>query len=210
MRIGILLFLVAAAIIANIYTDGRLIKSLYRYKKYYKMAGVAAVAIAVYLMFKKSPDRAREMVMTSHEYLKYLPVDKNASSILNPILDFTSKYGGAGLGAAGHPILNLGQGQQGTRQAYAEARITKSGGGTHLDAEEPPRVKATKRSVSETKKKYVAAQQGWKCGHCNKQLPAWFEVDHKIRLEHGGSNHIDNLVALCRDCHGEKTAIENL
>jgi hypothetical protein len=68
----------------------------------------------------------------------------------------------------------------------------------------------TKRSVSETKKKYVAAQQGWKCGACNKQLPAWFEVDHKISLNNGGSNHIDNLIALCRDCHGKKTSLENL
>ena len=25
-----------------------------------------------------------------------------------------------------------------------------------------------------------------------------------------GSNHINNLIALCRDCHGEKTAQENL
>ena len=68
----------------------------------------------------------------------------------------------------------------------------------------------TKRSVSETKKKFVAARQGWKCGDCQDQLNAWFEVDHKIRLEHGGSNHVDNLVALCRDCHGKKTTIENL
>ena len=103
-----------------------------------------------------------------------------------------------------HPILNLGGDG---RQSYAEARITKSGG---IPAEGGTQVKATKRSVSETKKKYVAAQQGWKCGNCTKQLPAWLEVDHKIRLEHGGSNHIDNLVALCRDCHGEKTAMENL
>jgi 5-methylcytosine-specific restriction endonuclease McrA len=29
-------------------------------------------------------------------------------------------------------------------------------------------------------------------------------------LEYGGSNHIDNLVALCRECHGKKTTIENL
>ena len=70
--------------------------------------------------------------------------------------------------------------------------------------------KSTKRCVSETKKKFVASQQGWKCEHCQIQLPAWFEVDHKIRLEHGGSNHVDNLVALCRDCHGKKTAMENL
>lgn len=237
MRIGIVLFVIAAAVIANIYTDGRLLKSLYRYTKYYKMAGVALAALAIYVLFKKSPERAKELVFTSHEYLKYLPVDKNASGILNPILDFTSKYssgvatGGAAAASmfgASHPILNLGSnrglggatgasGATGGRQSYAEARITQSGipldsqgmgGGDTRGA--GGQVKATKRSVSETKKKYVAAQQGWKCGHCNKQLPAWFEVDHKIRLEHGGSNHIDNLVALCRDCHGEKTAIENL
>ncbi len=68
----------------------------------------------------------------------------------------------------------------------------------------------TKRSVSETKKKYVASQQGWCCKHCSIQLPAWFEVDHVVKLEYGGSNSIDNLEALCRDCHGKKTAMENL
>jgi len=45
---------------------------------------------------------------------------------------------------------------------------------------------------------------------CQKQLPAWFEVDHVMKLEYGGSNDITNLVALCRDCHGKKTAYENL
>ena len=215
MRIEIILFLIAAAVMANIYTEGKLVRSLSKYKKYYQMAGVAFAALAMYVLFKKNPDRARDIVFTSNEYLKYMPVDKNASSILNPILDFTSKYsGGVAAGSAAYssdsayPILNLGgSGGGGTRQSYAEARITKSGVPVIGGGAEPVK---TKRSVSETKKKYVAAQQGWKCGNCTKQLPAWFEVDHKIRLEHGGSNHIDNLVALCRDCHGEKTAMENL
>ena len=70
--------------------------------------------------------------------------------------------------------------------------------------------KSTKRSVSETKKKYIASQQNWKCKHCQNQLSAWFEVDHKIRLEHGGTNEVNNLEALCRECHGKKTAMENL
>ena len=70
--------------------------------------------------------------------------------------------------------------------------------------------KTTKRSVSETKKKFVASNQNWKCGKCGTQLPAWFEVDHKIRLDQGGDNHVDNLVALCRSCHGQKTTMENL
>jgi hypothetical protein len=205
MRIGIVLFFIAAAVMANIYTEGRLLKSLFKYKKYYQMAGVGFAALAIYVLFTKNPQRARDLVMTSNEYLKYMPVDKNATNILNPILDFTSKYGGE-LDSNPYPIINLGSNDHADgRQTYAESRITKSGVPVIGS-----QVKATKRSVSETKKKYVAAQQGWKCGHCKKQLPAWFEVDHKIRLEHGGSNHIDNLVALCRDCHGEKTAMENL
>jgi len=69
---------------------------------------------------------------------------------------------------------------------------------------------ATKRCVSETKKKYVASNQHWKCGECNSQLNAWFEVDHKIRLEHGGGNDVNNLIALCRECHGKKTSMENM
>ena len=69
---------------------------------------------------------------------------------------------------------------------------------------------STSRSVSGTKKKYVASNQDWNCGNCNNQLNAWYEVDHKIRLEHGGSNEVQNLVALCRECHGQKTAMENM
>ena len=68
----------------------------------------------------------------------------------------------------------------------------------------------SKRSVSETKKKYVDSRQGMKCATCGVQLPASFEVDHKIRLEHGGSNEVNNLHAQCRNCHGEKTTMENL
>ena len=69
---------------------------------------------------------------------------------------------------------------------------------------------ATKRSVSETKKKYVAAQQDWKCGECKSQLDHTYEIDHRIRLVYGGGNDVQNLVALCRNCHGKKTASENM
>jgi hypothetical protein len=71
-------------------------------------------------------------------------------------------------------------------------------------------IKATKRSVSETKKKFVASQQNWRCGQCNAQLNHTYEIDHRVRLEYGGSNEVNNLVALCRNCHGVKTAKENM
>ena len=52
--------------------------------------------------------------------------------------------------------------------------------------------------------------QDWKCKKCSIKLPAWFEVDHVVRLEHGGGNDVQNLEALCRECHGKKTAMENM
>jgi 5-methylcytosine-specific restriction endonuclease McrA len=125
-----------------------------------------------------------------------MPIDKGTSRILSPILDFTSRqnyqrdqtaYGGS------VPVLPVDH----LSHKLQTSGVARPG-------------QKVKRSVSETKKKFVAARQGWKCGDCQLQLNAWFEVDHKIRLEHGGSNHIDNLVALCRDCHGKKTTIENL
>jgi hypothetical protein len=70
--------------------------------------------------------------------------------------------------------------------------------------------KKSKRSVSETKKKYVASLQNWRCKHCQNQLSAWFEVDHVQGLEFGGSNDVDNLQALCRECHAKKGSVNKL
>jgi hypothetical protein len=197
MRFEIILFLIAGFFIANIYTDGKYMKLVLSWKKYYQMAGIAIGAFVLYWLFKKNPNQAKQMLISSNEYLKYLPVDRNTSSMISPILDFTSRHTFAPQQNGGYnfPMTSVSNERDIQRNG---SRIMNSGKGT------------TKRSVSETKKKFVAARQNWHCAKCNKQLPAWFEVDHKVRLEYGGSNHVDNLEALCRDCHGEKTAIENL
>ena len=96
------------------------------------------------------------------------------------------------------PIFSFAKENRGQERVINSGRANFSGSGT------------TKRSVSETKKKYVASRQNWHCQDCNEQLTAWFEVHHKTPLEKGGSNHIDNLVALCRNCHGAHTAMDNL
>ena len=193
MRFEIILFLVAGFILANIYTDGKYTKLLIINKKYIQMGGVAFATLMVYLLIKKNPLRARDIVNVSNDYIKYLPLDKDTTSVISPILDFTSKqnfYDDTHMDDGNQPILPVHQ--------NSENKLMNSG------------KKGTKRSVSETKKKFVASRQNWNCNDCNKQLNAWFEVDHVVRLEHGGSNHIDNLVALCRECHGKKTTIENL
>ena len=182
MRIEIAIILVSSFLIMNIYTEGKFLQKALSYKKYYQIGGIIVGAFFVYYLIKKNPLKAREIVMASNEYIKYLPIDKNTTDILSPILDFTSK--GNFYKDVNHPIVSIQQGA---------INSTKY-----------------KRSVSETKKKFVAARQNWKCNNCHQQLKASFEVDHIVRLENGGSNHVDNLVALCRECHGEKTTIENL
>ena len=66
------------------------------------------------------------------------------------------------------------------------------------------------RNVSEQVKKSVAAGQYWKCGKCNAMLDATYEIDHMVALEDGGDNNINNLQALCRNCHGKKTMYNNI
>jgi len=66
------------------------------------------------------------------------------------------------------------------------------------------------RKVSDQLKKIVASQQHWNCKKCKNILDATYEVDHIIALEDGGNNHIQNLQALCRNCHGKKTMEDNI
>jgi hypothetical protein len=194
MRIEIILLIATGLFVANIYTEGKYLKKLLSYKKYYQMAGVVIGAFVLYILIKKNPTNAQNIIMTSNDYIKYLPIDRNTSDMISPILDFTSKHSFARDGEPGYPVVPIPD----PGQNASVNRMMSSG------------KKGTKRSVSETKKKFVASRQGWKCGDCSDQLNAWFEVDHKIRLEHNGSNHVDNLVALCRECHGKKTTFENL
>lgn len=66
-------------------------------------------------------------------------------------------------------------------------------------------LRVSRRSVSETKKKRVAAEQAWRCAGCADTLSHVFEVDHRTPLFAGGDNSEANLQALCRECHGKKT-----
>ena len=194
MKIGLIIFIIVVLIVLNIYYDGKLLNKILIYKKYYKILVIILIGLGIYLFINKNPANYRDLVVNANTYLKYLPIDKNTQSIMAPIIDLTSrslqnKNNNNFNGNYTNTMNNLTPQQQ---------KILTSGG------------RATKRSVSETKKKFVAANQNWCCKHCSKQLSAWFEVDHVTKLEFGGSNEVNNLEALCRECHGKKTALENL
>ncbi len=180
------IIIITGFLIINTYYDNKYLKQILSWKKYYTMAIWGFIGLSLYILMKRSPGRSRELMIHLNKFIQYMPIDKQAKHLFNPVFNMTSSE---------DRILQSGGNSGGA-----------SGGITHTSSS----TGRTKRSVSETKKKYVAASQNWLCGKCNTQLPAWFEVDHRTRLDQGGSNHVSNLVALCRNCHGEKTALENL
>ena len=199
MKYALLIAAITAFFMADIYHDGKYTQMLKSGKKYYQMAGIAFAGISAYAIFKKDPSNIHGLVSSANGMLRHMPLDHEAGELFAPMLRkmAQSQYGGSQQSQYG----GSQQSQYGGApppQSAQQNRILQSG------------KQGTKRSVSETKKKFVAANQTWKCGNCRQMLPAWFEVDHKVRLDQGGSNHVDNLVALCRDCHGRKTACENL
>jgi hypothetical protein len=242
MKIELLILGITVFLMYNAYHDGKFLKKLLTYKKYYKIAMFGLLGIGIYLIIKRNPNDSRRILMNANNMVKYMPIDKSSLDMISPILDFTTQgenssgYGGYNLGTSGNSSFmnDLTNQTGGTQYPYgsgffrnlgiqpAEKRILQSGytnngyGNGQNNTRDTRELngrngrKATKRSVSETKKKYVASLQNWKCGHCQNQLNAWFEVDHKMRLENGGGNEVDNLIALCRDCHGKKTAMENM
>jgi hypothetical protein len=195
MKLELFIFGITAFLIYNTYHDGKYSKMLMSYKKYYQIALIGFVALSLYIMIKRNPLRSRNMLLYTNNLIKYMPIDKSSVDMLSPIFDFTTK-------ANQQFMYNYNSTMDTNYKPQLQQRVLLSGGGN--------KGKATKRSVSETKKKYVASNQDWKCGECQNKLTHTFEIDHKIRLEYGGSNEPSNLVALCRECHGQKTAMENM
>ena len=177
-----LIFIAIAAFLGmNIYHDGKYTKMIMGWKKHFKIISVCGFFLIMYLFMKKHPNDYVSLLTNVNGMIKYLPINKDSADLITPILSMADRD---------KTMFNM------TTPSQVK-RMQKSGN-------------SNSRSVSGTKKKYIAAQQDWRCKHCNSQLDAWYEVDHIIRLEHGGSNHVTNLVALCRNCHGKKTTLETL
>jgi len=190
MRLELWILLITIFVIYNSYHDGKYTKILLSYKKYYQMAFYGVIGVSIYLLLKKNPVQSKNMLLYANNMVKYMPIDRSTMDLITPIIDFTSSNEDRSFMESFNDI----------NPASYKGEQTMLHSGKN----------ATKRSVSETKKKYVASIQDWKCADCGMKLNAWYEVDHKIRLEYGGGNDVQNLVALCRDCHGKKTAMENM
>ena len=187
------IFIITVFLIVDTYYDRKYTQWLLSGKKYYKMITYGMIGLSLYIFIKKHPTESRSMMTNAADIVKFLPIDNNTSDLLTPIFDFTNMNN------------KLNQHQEGYQSNLTHTpqlhRMMGSGLAT---------TPITKRSVSETKKKYVASQQNWKCASCGNQLTHTYEVDHKIDLRFGGTNHITNLRAQCVGCHKAKTVEHKL
>ena len=190
MKTELIVFGITGFLIYNTYYEGKFIEKLKSYEKYYKMATIGFVGLSLYLFLKKKPAHSKDMVKYANNFIKYMPIDRTTASMITPIVDFTMN------GVHGNETLHP------TQQSSINRIMTSGGGNGNTNK--------IKRCVSEPKKKFVAARQQWKCDHCKNILDATYEIDHIIELQHGGTNKVDNLVALCRNCHGSKTLQSHL
>ena len=192
MKLELYLFLITGFLIYNTYHDGKYTNMIKINVKYVKMAMYAFSALSMYLFFKKNPTQSKNLLFHANDLIKFIPIDKNTTDMIAPFINMTNEN--IMFNGGGYNNSNIDNNMNYKMMQNANQQM-----------QQPQSNIKHKRSVSETKKKYVASNQGWKCGHCNQQLDYSYEVDHIVDLQHGGSNETDNLVALCRNCHGKKT-----
>lgn len=66
-----------------------------------------------------------------------------------------------------------------------------------------------RKKINKELRNQIANKQQNKCGECKTALSSFFELDHIIGLQFGGTDEESNLNALCRECHGIKSITEN-
>ena len=188
MKIEVVIFSITGLLLYNAYYDNYFSKTIKSYEKYIKMGTIAFVGLSLYLFLKKNPHEKGNFATYATQAIKFMPVDRNSKMYLTPLLH----------ASFGNPEGKRKVSFAPSIETPGEKRMMNSGRNSN------------KRSVSQAKKKFVAARQKWVCNDCKQVLDATYEVDHIQELQHGGTNHIDNLVALCRNCHGKKTMMNHI
>lgn len=67
-----------------------------------------------------------------------------------------------------------------------------------------------RRRLTESQKRIVGAQGGWRCGMCDETLASTYHVDHIVPLWAGGADTPEQCWPLCTGCHATKTQRESI
>ena len=207
MKSEFIIFGITGFFIYNAYKGDVFTRNIMAYTKYIKMGLYGFIGLSMYLFIKKHPSQSSSLFYHANELIKYFPIDKRAGKMFEPVFNltkdihFTDKIMES-MNNYNDATIQPQQSSYGLQSMTPQMkRMMNSGNGPN---------DSTNRSVSGTKKKFVAARQQWRCASCQNMLDHTYEVDHIQELQYGGTNHVDNLEALCRNCHGQKTVASHL
>ena len=69
MKVELLILGITVFFMYNTYHDGKFLKKLMSYKKYYQIAMVGLLGIGIYLIIKRNPNDSRKILMNANNNL---------------------------------------------------------------------------------------------------------------------------------------------
>ena len=66
-----------------------------------------------------------------------------------------------------------------------------------------------RKHIKKGTRQKIVDKQGNLCGDCKLTLTPFFQIDHVIGIQFGGTDEESNLMALCCECHAKKSVTEN-
>ena len=212
---NILIFLIPAVIyIVNEYHNNKIFdffKNIYTHRKFIML-------ISPFILLYIKPDILKKLLIYFYQ-IDGAPIYQDMDTLMNSYVSLRNqnKYNNRNINipTKNQIQMNNFQEQHNTRyQTNFNKQINPNAkiGSSNISLLKNTKNTNTKhkRNVSESKKKFIASNQKWKCSHCQTLLDNTYEVDHIIALYKGGSNELHNLEALCRNCHGKKTFMEKM
>lgn len=75
--------------------------------------------------------------------------------------------------------------------------------------ERPAKRRNIRHPISSQERRNIIESQQNKCNTCSSELSDYYEIDHIIAMQFGGTDELNNLQALCCECHARKSRTEN-
>ena len=81
MKLELLILGSTIFLIYNTYHEGKYLKMIYSYKKYFQMAFLALIGFSLYLLIKRNPAKTKNILLCANNMVKYMPIDKSTMDL---------------------------------------------------------------------------------------------------------------------------------
>ena len=170
-----------------------------------KLYIVLFLIVAIYLLYKMKTKKPKEQINRNQgrdfsdiatEFLFYELINQKPISLpsVNPMRQHINR----------HTYMQPQREQQ-QRQS------------SHLDGQQARSLSSIKNKTKTKRKQWgvrvrnkIARSQDWRCAVCKELLPEMFHLDHITPLCNRGQDEINNLQAICANCHSSKTNDEGI